>query len=123
MHKTILIGIAGLLGTLLRYKVAGNVARQYGETFPWVTLAVNLIGCFATGAMFYITEERFVLSPAVRSVVLVGLLGGFTTFSAYGLQTFTLLRDGQYALATLNAVASNVLGIFMIWLGYTLAHS
>ena len=60
------------------------------------------------------------INPTVRSVILIGLLGGFTTFSAYGLQTFVLLRDGSYGLATLNIVISNVLGLFMVWVGYVL---
>ena len=120
MQKTILIALAGLAGTLLRYWLSGYVARQYGETFPWGTMAVNLTGCLVTGAVFYVTEERFLINPTVRTVILIGLLGGFTTFSSYGLQTFTLLRDGEYGLATLNVVTSNVLGLFMVWAGYTL---
>ena len=120
MQKTILIALAGLTGTLLRYWLSGYVARQYGETFPWGTMAVNLIGCLVTGAVFYATEERFLINPTVRTVILIGLLGGFTTFSSYGLQTFTLLRDGEYGLASLNIVTSNVLGLFMVWAGYTL---
>lgn len=120
MQKTILIAFAGLVGTLLRYWLAGYVARQYGETFPWGTMAVNLIGCLVTGVVFYATEERFVVNPTVRAVILIGLLGGFTTFSSYGLQTFALLRDGEYGLATLNIVASNILGLFMVWAGYVL---
>lgn len=79
---------------------------------------MNLIGCFVTGAVFYLTEERFLISPAVRTVVLIGLLGGFTTFSSYGLQTFTLLREGEFGLATLNVAVSNVVGVMMVWLGY-----
>ena len=120
MQKTILIGLAGLVGTVLRYWLAGYVARQYGETFSWGTMAVNLIGCLAAGAVFYATEERFVVNPTLRTVILIGLLGGFTTFSSYGLQTFVLLRDGEYGLATLNVVTSNVLGLFMVWVGYAL---
>jgi fluoride exporter len=118
MQKTIFIAVAGLIGTLLRYWLAGAVAKQYGETFPWGTMAVNLIGCLITGAVFFITEERFLISPALRTVILIGLLGGFTTFSAYGLQTFTLLRDGQFGMAILNVVTSNILGLFMVWVGY-----
>src|SRR6185503_403342 len=118
--KTILIALAGLAGTLVRYWLAGYVSRQYGETFPWGTMAVNLIGCLVTGVVFYATEERFVVNPTVRTVILIGLLGGFTTFSAYGLQTFIMLRDGEYGLATLNIVTSNVLGLFMVWVGYAL---
>jgi len=120
MQKTILIGLAGLVGTLLRYWLSGFVARQYGETFPWGTMAVNLIGCLVTGMVFYLTEERFLINPAVRTVILIGLLGGFTTFSSYGLQTFTLLRDGEFGLATLNVAVSNVFGLLMVWVGYVL---
>src|SRR5678809_790041 len=107
-----------MLGTLLRYWLSGYVARQYGETFPWGTMAVNLIGCLVTGAVFYVTEERFLINPTVRTVILIGLLGGFTTFSSYGLQTFTLLRDGEYGLATFNVAVSNVVGLLMVWAGY-----
>ena len=94
------------------------MARQYGETFPWGTLVVNLIGSFLAGAIYYLADERFLISPTLRTVILIGLLGGLTTFSSYGLQTFTLLRDGEIGLATLNIAVSNVLGLFMVWSGY-----
>jgi len=118
MQKTIFIALAGLAGTLIRYWLAGFVTRQYGENFPWGTLIVNLIGSFLAGALYHLAEERLLISPALRTVILIGLLGGFTTFSSYGLQTFTLLRDGQLGLATLNVALSNVLGLFMVWTGY-----
>ena len=120
MQRTILIGLAGLVGTLLRFWLSGSVARQYGETFPWGTAAVNLLGCFLAGVLFYVTEERFLLSPVLRTTLLIGFLGGFTTFSSYGLQTFALLRDGEFALAGLNVAVSNVLGLLMVWFGYVL---
>lgn len=123
MQKTILIGLAGLVGTVVRYWLSGVVARQYGETFPWGTMAVNLIGCFLAGAIFYLTEERFLISPTLRSVIMIGFLGGFTTFSSYGLQTFTLMRDGEFGLATLNIAASNVFGLLMVWTGYVLCRA
>src|SRR6476620_11145888 len=123
MQKTILIAVAGLIGTLLRYWLSGLVARQYGETFPWGTMAVNLVGCFLAGAVFYVTEERFLISPTIRTIILIGFLGGFTTFSSYGLQTFTLLRDGEFGLATLNMAASNVFGLMMVWAGYASARA
>ena len=118
MQKTIFIALAGLVGTLIRYGLASFVARQYGENFPWGTLIVNLIGSFLAGALYHLAEERLLISPALRTIILIGLLGGFTTFSSYGLQTFTLLRDGQLGLATLNVALSNVLGLFMVWTGY-----
>ena len=120
MQKIILIGLAGLIGTLCRYWLSGLVARQYGETFPWGTLFVNVLGCFLAGSLYYLLEERFLVSPTLRTVILIGLLGGFTTFSSFGLQTFTLLREGEFALATLNVTLSNFLGLLMLWAGYTL---
>lgn len=120
MRKIILIGLAGLIGTLCRYWLSGLVARQYGENFPWGTLVVNVLGCFLAGSLFCLMEERFLVSPTLRSVVLIGLLGGFTTFSSFGLQTFTLLREGELALAALNVTLSNLLGLLMLWAGYSL---
>ena len=120
MQKIILIGLAGLIGTLCRYWLSGLVARQYGETFPWGTLVVNVVGCFLAGSLFYLMEERFLVSPTLRTVILIGLLGGFTTFSSFGLQTFTLLREGEFALAALNVTLSNFLGLLMLWAGYSL---
>ena len=120
MQKIILIGLAGLIGTLCRYWLSGLVARQYGETFPWGTLVVNVVGCFLAGSLYYLLEERFLVSPALRTVILIGLLGGFTTFSSFRLQTFTLLREGEFALATLNVTLSNFLGLLMLWAGYSL---
>lgn len=121
MSRTILIGLAGLIGTLLRYWLSGFVERQSGETFPWGTLVVNIVGCLLAGAVFQLTEERSFFDPTVRRVILIGLVAGFTTFSSYSLQTFTLLKDGAIGLATLNLVVSNVLGLFMVWAGYGLA--
>lgn len=123
MQKTILIGVAGLAGTLLRYWLSEFATNQHGWTSPWGTLAVNLIGCFAAGVVFFFTEERLLVSEAVRMMVLIGLLGGVTTFSAYALQTFALLRGGEVGLAILNVATSNVLGLFMVWIGYSLART
>lgn len=120
MQKTILIALAGLVGTLLRYWVSGAVSSRY-QTFPWGTIAVNVVGCLVTGLVFGLIEEGSLVSPTIRAVILIGLLGGFTTFSAYGLQTFALLRDGAFGLALLNMALSNVLGLCLIWAGYVVA--
>lgn len=119
--KILLVGLAGLFGTLARYWLAGLVARRYGETFPLGTLLVNLVGCFLAGLLFYLLEERFSVNQTARAVVMIGFLGGLTTFSSYGLQTFTLLRDGQFAFAALNMAVSNAVGLLLVWAGYTAA--
>lgn len=121
MSKLFFIGLAGFVGTLTRYWMSGAVARRYGETFPLGTLVVNLVGCFLVGLLFYLLQERFLVNQTVRTVVLIGLLGGFTTFSSFGLQTFTLLQDGEVGLALLNLSIANIFGLFLVWAGYTLA--
>lgn len=121
MLKLLLIGLAGFAGTLTRYWLSGVVARRYGETFPYGTLAVNALGCFVAGFLFYFMYERYLTTPPSRSLVFIGFLGAFTTFSSYSLQTFMLLRDGEFYLALLNMVASNVLGLVLVWAGYNVA--
>ncbi|MGB9180108.1 MAG: fluoride efflux transporter CrcB [Pyrinomonadaceae bacterium] len=123
MGKLLLIGLAGLFGTLSRYWLSGVVARRYGETFPLGTLVVNLVGCFLAGLLFYLLQERYLVSQTTRTVILIGFLGGFTTFSSFGLQTFTLLQDGEFGFAALNVLASNLTGLFMVWAGYNLARA
>jgi CrcB protein len=121
MQRLILIGFAGFAGTLMRYWLSEWTARRFGETFPTGTLVVNLIGCFLAGLLFYVMFDRYLVSPAIRTIILIGLLGGFTTFSSFGLQTFTLLRDGEVGLALFNIAISNVGGLLMVWVGYSSA--
>ena len=121
MGKLLMIGLAGFIGTLSRYWLSGVVARRYGETFPMGTLVVNLVGCFLVGLLFYLLQERFLVNQTVRTVILIGFLGGFTTFSSFGLQTFTLLQDGEFGLAALNMLGANLIGLVLVWAGYTLA--
>ena len=98
----------------------GAIARRFDETFPYGTLIVNLVGCFVIGFLFYLFMIH-VLAGQLANNHLHRSLGGFTTFSSYGLQTFTLLRDGELFLALVNVVTSNVLGLLFVWVGYSLA--
>jgi CrcB protein len=121
MIRLFLIGFGGFVGTLGRYWLSGVIARRYGESFPFGTLLVNAVGCFVIGFLFHFFYDRALAAPTARTVIFIGLLGGFTTFSSYGLQTFTLLRDGELLLALANVAASNVLCLVLVWLGYVLA--
>jgi len=121
MERWFLVGLGGLVGTLLRYWIAESASKRYGENFPLGTLVVNSIGCLLAGFLFYLFQDRIVTSPTTRAMVFVGLLGGFTTFSAYGLQTFTLLKDGQMFLALVNVLVSNLGCLLLVWAGYCLA--
>ncbi len=120
MLKLMLIGLAGLTGTLLRYWISESSARRFGTTFATGTLLVNLIGCFVAGLLFYLLSDRYPVTETMRAIIFVGLLGGFTTFSAFGLQTFALLREGQMGMALFNIGVSNAGGLLMVWAGYNL---
>src|SRR5215813_7395527 len=111
MYKLIIIGVFGLIGTLSRYWLSGWADAWWGGTFPFGTVVVNLVGCLAIGFLFHATQERYLVDPAVRAAVLVGFLGGFTTFSSFGIQSFNLLRDGEIFLASANILISNVGGL------------
>ncbi len=117
--KIIAIACGGVLGALLRYAVSGFTYRftSAHSAFPWGTLAVNLAGCFAAGLLWGVSE-RAVLSPHFKPFVFVGVLGAFTTFSTFGLESFHLLRDGEYAVALFNIAANNLAGLLLLYLGY-----
>jgi len=123
MYKIFLIGIAGLLGTLSRYWLSGWADQWWGGTFPFGTLIVNATGCLAIGFLFHATEEKYLVDPVVRSAVLVGFLGGFTTFSSFAVQSFNLLRDGEILLASANILLSNFAGLILVWAGYVIART
>jgi CrcB protein len=97
--------------------MSGWVDSKAGETFPTGTLAVNLVGCFLVGFVYNLTEERFLIDPVVRAMVLFGFLGGFTTFSSFSVQTYTLLRDGELWFAGVNLVVSTLGGLVFVWAG------
>jgi CrcB protein len=123
MYKILLIGVAGLAGTLARYWLSGWADSRWGSTFPIGTVIVNLVGCLAIGFLFQATQEKYLVDPVIRTAILVGVLGGFTTFSSFAIQTFNLLRDGEFFLAGVNLVVSNVAGLFLVWAGYSVSRS
>jgi len=120
MNKLVWIALGGLLGTLCRYFLSTLVDERSHSSFPYGTLAVNLVGCFIAGLLFPLFE-RLAIAPEMRLAVFTGFLGGFTTFSAYGLQTVVLVNGGMMSLAVVNVVVSNIVGLLMVWLGSAVA--
>lgn len=116
MYKLAFIGLGGLIGTLSRYWITEWVETRAQSPFPYGTLLVNVLGCFAAGFL-YQSLEHSAISEAVRLGVFVGFLGGFTTFSAYGLQSVVLARGGLLSMAAVNILLSNVTGLGMVWVG------
>ncbi|MEZ4518648.1 MAG: fluoride efflux transporter CrcB [Chloroflexota bacterium] len=117
MHKLLWLGIAGGLGALSRYGLAGVVQRYSGTTFPWGTFAVNVLGAFIFGFIWSLVEQRLVISVETRVILLTGFLGGFTTFSSFMFETAALMTDGQWGLAALNLAGQAVAGIVAVFLG------
>jgi len=116
--KWLLIGSGGVIGAIARYVLTGALQRGTGAAFPIGTLVVNVLGCFGIGLLLFLSEDRAVLGPEARLFVGVGMLGAFTTFSAYSYETFALLRAGAVATAVLYAAGSVVVGLFAVWLGH-----
>jgi len=118
--KCVFIAVGGGAGTLLRYLVAGWGQRAFGATFPAGTLLVNVVGCFAIGLLGACFAGPVLIREEHRLALLVGLLGGFTTFSTFGYETLALAQDRQYARAAANVILSNVAGLAAVWIGYRL---
>ena len=111
------------IGSSLRYAVTGYVQTwSRSIDFPYGTLAVNLIGCFLIGFLSQLAESRGVLTAESRTFVFIGILGGFTTFSAFGNETMNLWRDGENLLAMANVAAHLLLGLGAVWASRALAY-
>jgi fluoride exporter len=120
MMKLLCIAIGGAVGSLLRYGLSGAVYSYSTSIFPWGTLSVNLVGSLVIGLLWGLFEV-IVVSTSLKALLLVGVLGGFTTFSTFTLETFSLLRDGEVKMALLNIFLSNGVGIVLVFAGYFVA--
>lgn len=122
MYKIILIGIGGFIGSSFRYLISGAVQKFSNQSFfPVGTLAVNLIGCILIGFLAGLSESRQLFSDIVRSFIFIGVLGGFTTFSTFGYESFSFLRDGQIISTLINVSIHVILGIIFVWLGFSIS--
>lgn len=122
--NSLLVGSGGFLGALLRYGLSGLVHGFAPlTTFPYGTLAVNLLGCLLIGAATGLADSRQLLGPDLRLFALVGLLGGFTTFSTFAYESFAMIRGDQFLRAAANVGVHVILGLGLVWVGYTLAAS
>lgn len=120
MRLILAVGMGGFVGAVARYLVGGWVQRLLPAAFPYGTLAVNLLGSLALGAVFELGTARGALAPELRLVLGVGVMGAFTTFSTFSLETFNLLREGSLMLAGVNVAANLVLCLAAVWLGIVL---
>lgn len=118
MSNLLLVGLGGGLGSISRYLLGGWILHQtMQQRFPYGTFAVNLLGCLAIGLLAGMAGRAEWLGPSTRLLLITGFLGGFTTFSAFGLETMLLLRRGDAAVAVAYVLGSVVLGLLAVWLG------
>ena len=119
------IAVGSAIGGVARYWLSGVVAGAFGETFPWGTLIVNVSGSFVIGFFATLTdpEGRYYFGSTARQFVMVGICGGYTTFSSFSIQTLNLVRDGQWGAAGANIAGSVILCLVAVWLGHILAAS
>lgn len=127
MRLVLAVAAGGAAGSVARYLLQGWVQRRTSAASGWLplmptgTLAVNLLGCVAIGLLATLFQERLAVDPVLRSGLLIGVLGGFTTFSAFGWETLGLLRAGNVLLAGAYVVASVAVGLVGVWLGIAVA--
>jgi len=123
LYKLFIIGLGGFIGAIGRYTISGWIQRIFKSTwYPIGTLGVNCLGCLLIGLLGGLVENRELLRPGTRLFLLVGLLGAFTTFSTFGYETYSLIRSGQFIMAGGNIVAQVLIGLFAVWLGYTISN-
>lgn len=124
MTSVFLVGLGSLIGGMLRYGLNGWVYRALGvSSFPYGTLAVNVLGSFAIGFLAGSAATWMTLGAETRLFLLTGILGGFTTFSAFAFETFALARDGHSGAAMMNITLQLVLGLAAVWLGHLAGHA
>jgi len=122
LTKIALVMIGGSIGALSRYGISLLSVRLFGTGFPWGTLIVNLGGCFLIGISFALADRTHLMNPSVRLFFVTGFLGALTTFSTYGYETFIAIYVGSHWLAMVNMLLNNVLGLFLVFLGFRLGN-
>lgn len=123
MIRVVYVMIGGAAGAASRYWLSGLAQETLGTTFPWGTALVNVIGCFFIGLIMTVGTELAPMSTEARVFLVTGIIGGFTTFSAFAYETLRLLQDGGYWSAVGNVLLNVVVGLGAVWLGMTLART
>ena len=116
------IALGGAIGALLRYWSSGMVYKYVTSIFPWGTLAVNLLGAFILGFLWNIFNY-YVIPAHFKIFITIGVLGAFTTFSTYALETINLFRDGELLFGLLNIALNNVLGLILVFAGLIISRT
>jgi fluoride exporter len=118
MTNLLWVGCGGFIGSICRYSLNGLIQRFLTQPWlPYGTLVINLLGCFLIGLLSGLSEMRQFLSPEFRLMVFIGLLGGFTTFSTFGYESYGLAKNGDFSATLFNIAIHVIFGLFAVWLG------
>jgi len=118
MEKFVFIGLGGFLGSIARYGLTSLVQTKTESIFPYGTMLVNILGCFIIGLLMTLFQERIVVSQNIRLFLIIGILGGFTTFSSFSYDTFAMMKTGNFLGAGLNAGVSLFGCLIATWFGF-----
>jgi CrcB protein len=121
LDRYFVVLLGGGCGALLRYLAAGAIMQRFGGRFPLGTFVINVTGCFMIGLLMTLLTERFQPHPNWRLFLVVGILGGYTTFSTFEYETYASIRQSSYRIAALNILLSVVAGYIAVWLGVVIA--
>ena len=123
MTQYLWIALGSSLGGIARFALSGLIAHRFGDTFPWGTLFINVSGSFVIGFFATLTDPggRIIVGGAMRQFVMTGLLGGYTTYSSFSLQTFALVREGEWLRAGANSLSTFAICFLAVWLGHLCA--
>lgn len=117
LKNILLIGLGGAIGSVLRYLCNIAISKYFPSSFPWPTLAVNVLGCFLIGIFLALFGREHENQVDMRMLFMTGFCGGYTTFSAFALENLQLLQQGQLNLSVIYMIASIVLGLLAVWVG------
>jgi CrcB protein len=120
VKQLLLVGFGGALGSMARFALSTGLHSLVGRAFPWGTLFVNVTGSFVMGLVYVLLVERTAMGPEWRSLLMVGVLGGYTTFSSFSIETLNLIEGGDVTKAALNVLASVIVCLAAVWAGVIL---
>ncbi len=122
MVKILMVGMGGFAGSICRYIISDLSHRLFNDPFfPYGTIIVNVLGCLFIGLLGGLSETRQIFTPEIRALILIGFLGGFTTFSTFGYEIFMVARDGLFISALTNLILHIILGFGSVWIGFSLS--
>lgn len=120
IKQILLVGLGGGIGSILRFLASMLALRYYSNSFPLATLTVNVVGCFFIGILFGLLGQNNQINQSLKLLFITGFCGGYTTFSAFAYENFSLLQSNSYWTAAIYIIVSIFIGLFAVWLGMSI---